>query len=163
MYVELPNEEKFHGEDVCGRLRLSLYGTRPAASNWEETYSTYLEEIEFLKGKASACCFHHPKRDIKSMVHGDDFVTVGRLSHLEWMRNLLQTKFEVKWEILGPCQEHKKEIKVLNRSIRWTDRGIIYEADPRHAQKMIEQMSLTAANGVRNPAYRKGKEEKDSE
>ena len=44
VYVELPDEDKHQGEDVCGKLRYSMYGTREAASNWEEKYSETLIE-----------------------------------------------------------------------------------------------------------------------
>ena len=43
VYVELPDEDKFHGEDVCGKLRYSMYGTRQVASNWEGEYSEHVE------------------------------------------------------------------------------------------------------------------------
>ena len=44
-YVELPPEDCADGSeawDLCGRLNVSLYGTRDAAQNWEMS----LEEIE---------------------------------------------------------------------------------------------------------------------
>ena len=48
VYVVLPPEDAKEG--MCGRLLKSLYGTRDAARNWEEEYSTYLQSIRFLRG-----------------------------------------------------------------------------------------------------------------
>ena len=51
IFIELPKEDARHGEDdVCGELVMSLYGTRDAAYNWEEAYSSYLQEIGFQRG-----------------------------------------------------------------------------------------------------------------
>ena len=87
VYVELPDEDKHAGEDACGRLRLSLYGMRESASNWEEAYSTFLESVGFAKVKASTCCFYNDSRQIRNVVHRDDFVAVGREKDLLWMED----------------------------------------------------------------------------
>ena len=52
MYVQLPEEFCEPGEfgKVCGRLNYSLYGTRDAASNWEECYVGFLKSIGFIQG-----------------------------------------------------------------------------------------------------------------
>ena len=42
-YVKLPAEDILPGEEgMCGRLNYSMYGTRDAAMNWAEEYSTKL-------------------------------------------------------------------------------------------------------------------------
>ena len=74
-YVQLPSEDQKEGEDsMCGRLNLSMYGTRDAAQNWVEEYSQKLLEIGFTQGKASPCVFHHEGRAIRTDVHGDGYV-----------------------------------------------------------------------------------------
>ncbi len=37
-----------------------------------------------------------------------------------------------------------KEIRVLNRTLRWTTRGLELEADGEHAQTVISEMGLKA-------------------
>ena len=52
VYIELPNEDRLEGdEDMVGELRLSMYGTRDAAQNWQETLSCHLLSIGFSRGK----------------------------------------------------------------------------------------------------------------
>ena len=61
VYVELPDEEKLRGEgDLVGKLQLCLYGTRNAASNWQETVAEHSESCGFPRGRSTPCVFFHP-------------------------------------------------------------------------------------------------------
>ena len=43
VYVKLPAEDVLEGEEgMCGRLDYSMYGTRDAAVNWANEYSSRL-------------------------------------------------------------------------------------------------------------------------
>ena len=133
MYVQLPEEFCEPGEfgKICGILNFSLYCTRDAASNWEECYAKFLVSIGFVQGMSSPCVFHHPKRDISTVVHGDDFTSLACESDLIWFRQQqLQNKFLIKDRgILGPDKHDFKEIPLLNHVIAWENQGIRYEAD----------------------------------
>ena len=39
-------------------------------------------------------------------------------------------------------------MRILNRVVQWTKHGITYEADQRHAEIIIKQFNLIAANSV---------------
>ena len=78
-------------EGMCGRLLKSLYGTRDAARNWEEEYSTYLQSIGFLRGISSPSVFYHPTREIRVVVHGGDFTFLGWRGQLLWARGEMET------------------------------------------------------------------------
>ena len=94
-----------------------------------------LEKMGFVRGKASACCFRHESRDVRCMVHGDDFVFVAEGPDLDWVEKQMEQSFLVKVVgRLGGDMEDKQEITILNRVIRWTEGGLEYEADPRHAE-----------------------------
>ena len=65
VYVQLADEDKAPGEEgLCGKLRYSMYGTRDAAQNWFEEYSSQLCSAGFIQGKATPCVFYHPERKI---------------------------------------------------------------------------------------------------
>ena len=137
MYVRLPEEFCEPGEfgQVCGKLNFSLYGTRDAASNWEDCYTEFLKSIGFTQGVSSPCVFFNPKRDISLVVHGDDFTFLGRGSDLTWFKEQLQKRFLIKDRgILGPDKHDLKEIRFLNRIIKWNDDCIAFEADQRHGE-----------------------------
>ena len=79
-----------------GKLVRCAYGTRDAGAIWEDTYRGALESFRFISGTSSPCCFHHPDRDIKLVVHGDDFTAMGLKSDLDWYETQLARHFELK-------------------------------------------------------------------
>ena len=93
-YVELPSEMQRPGH--CGRLRRCMYGTKSAATRWEDTYTQALGRLGFVQGRASPCCFAHESRDLKVFVHGDDFTVLGRDEDLDYFQRGIQAEFDVK-------------------------------------------------------------------
>ena len=43
---------------------------------------------------------------------------------------------------------------MLNRIVRWTPRGIEYEADPRPVEKLLREIALEGANGAATPGVK---------
>ena len=152
VYVALPDED-MNEEDVgkCAKLEYSMYGTRDAAINWHDEYTQQLVQSGFAQGKASPCVFYHPARKIRTCVHGHDYVSSGSEESLKWMESQLKNKYEIKTKWLGPKAHHEKEVKILNRVVSWTNEGIKYEADPRHAELMIQEMKLNESKDVVTP------------
>ena len=72
-----------------GELTVSMYGTRPAASNWQKCYTKLLVDNGFTRNKASTCVFYNHARDLVLIAHGDDFVTTGDHDDLEWLQGNL--------------------------------------------------------------------------
>ena len=72
-YIKLPDEDYEKG--MRGLLKRSLYGTRGVAQNWGGSYMELMDTQGFIKGKASPCSFE-PKRNLRCVVHGDDFVVL---------------------------------------------------------------------------------------
>ena len=109
---------------MIGRLILSLYGTRDAAQHWSVEYTRTFEQAGLVAGKASPCNFTHCARDLSVTVHGDDFSTTGPENELIWLRSAMEQKYEIKSSILGPEPKHVQEVKILGRTLRWTEQGI---------------------------------------
>jgi hypothetical protein len=146
-YVELPEEDADPG--MCGMLNKCMYGTRDAAKRWEETYTQHLLDLGFKQGRASPCCFTHSTRDIQCVVHGDDFTFLGDDVDLDWIQSAVALKFEIKVRgRLGDGPGDVQEMRILNRVVQWGTHGITYEADQRHAELIIQQFNLVAANSV---------------
>ena len=142
-YVQLPPEHPQGNSGMCARLIKHMYGTRHAAEGWQNEYSGTLVGLGFVQGLASPCMFHHPERGLVTSVHGDDFTTAGPKDSLDWFETELAAKYELsKGGRLGPAPEDDKQGLVLNRVIRWTENGIEYEADPRQAEKLLEETGL---------------------
>ena len=94
VYVTLPDEDAEEG--MCGRLNRSMYGTRDAAVNWEDKYSSHLESMGFIKGKSSPCTFFHPHKGVRCVVHGDNFTFLGNEDELRWCTQMMKDEYEVK-------------------------------------------------------------------
>ena len=79
VYVKLPEEDTEPGdENRCGRLLMSMYGTRDAALNWSFEYSETLTAAGYVQGSGNSCLFHNRELGVSMMVHGDDFIGVGQ-------------------------------------------------------------------------------------
>ena len=96
-----------------------------------------------MRGQANTCLFHNPKTNVAVMVHGDDFVAVGNKKGLAGVRGALEEKYKLKVQTLGTRKECVREIRVLNKVVRYTDAGIELEADPRHAEIVVRDLGLT--------------------
>ena len=85
MYARLCSEGRLPGEEgLCGRLNKAMYGTRPAAQNWQHEFTDVLTQAGFVAGRSNPCLCFHSGRCLRSFVHGDDFVTSGKYSDLCW-------------------------------------------------------------------------------
>lgn len=65
-----------------------------------------------------------------------------------WMKKQWEKKNELKIHVWGPEEKDEKQVTVLNRILTWTDTGVSYEADPRHAEIVIKHLGLENGKGV---------------
>ncbi len=136
VFTRLPPEIDEPG--YCARLVRCLYGTRDAPKRWEAFLAEQLVALGFVRGRASPCCYYNAELNVRCIVHGDDFVLTGRARALDQVKVGMHERFLLK-ELgrLGGGQGELKELRVLNRVIRWTPAGLKYEADPRHAEIIV--------------------------
>ena len=130
---------------------MSLYGTRDAAANFQAEVKKFMCRAGFVQGRYNPCTYWHPIRNIKALVHGDDFVGVGAKDQLDWFNRIIKGRFEVKVVRVGSGSEAVEEARVLNRVIRCTQAGWEMEADQRHADLLIKGLCLEQAKGVGTP------------
>ena len=126
VFIHIPAEDRVP-EDAChvARLNLSFYGIRDAAQSWANTLTQFPGQRGFTIGRASPRNFHHAERNMVLTVHGDDFIVVGSEASLQWFKASLEGIYEIKAEFLGPQEEGcQTEVRILNRTIRWTAAGL---------------------------------------
>ncbi len=112
--MELPRED--HEEGMRGKLGKATDVTRDAAQNWELEYTEKMAEAEFKQGEHSACVFYHGERNIRAVVHGDDFALLGRSKIWDCLRNAIEKRIEVKLkERLS--REREGAARVLSRVV----------------------------------------------
>ena len=66
-----------------------------AAQRWREHYAQVLEAGGFSRGVASPCHFFHKGLHTYILVHGDDFVIVGRREGRKHALSLLRGAYEL--------------------------------------------------------------------
>ena len=59
--------------------------------------------------------------------------------------------YTLKAKITGPERTDETETEFLGRSIRWTSEGIIWEADEKHVENLLQEHGMTMANPVGTP------------
>eukprot|EP00969_Alexandrium_andersonii_P106272 4688579-Alexandrium_andersonii.AAC.1 len=66
---------------------------------------------------------------------------------------------------LGGCAKDLQGVKLLNRTIRWTPKGVLCEADPRRAEQLSRDLLKSAradVHGVSFPGYRRDAEAEEA-
>ena len=136
-------------------LGKSLYGTGDAAFNWTHAYTTALESLSFVKAASSHCSFRHEDRRV-NLVRGDDFLSEGEAQELRWFDIEPRKHFELKTEVLGPDAKNGEvqEIRLLNIIMTWPYKRIVWEADPRHAELLVEQLGLQGVKESCSPGIK---------
>ena len=151
-FVDICEEDREPGDEgMCGELLVSMYGTRPAANNWQKFYTKVLLDNGFKRSRGCTCTFHHSERDIDLVVHGDDFITTGDGADLQWLKTVFESKFEISTNVIGHEPGDEKQLKVLNRIITVEADGYTYEPDARHAEIVIREMNLQNSKAVTTP------------
>ena len=64
--------------------------------NWQSVLSDHLVDAGLTRGIRHPSVFHHPAKDIWTLVHGDDYCSAGSPSSLDWMDDLLAKRYEIK-------------------------------------------------------------------
>ena len=142
--IKLPEEDAVPG--MCGKLKKSMCGTRDAAKNWEAEYQNTMAELGFKAGKATTCALHHEERDMLAVVRGDDITVLAGQGGVGWVKEHLMSRYNIKLSAaLGPGRNDDKSVRILNRIVTWTDEGLEYEADQRHAELIVRELDLCGA------------------
>ena len=160
LYIELPDEDPMKAKGYLGRLVKAMYGTRAAPQVWQETVRKVMFGMGFEVSAKFPCVYNHVKRGLKVVTHVDDFLCSGRRKELKWLHDELVKEFEMTSMVVGPSVGEVKVARFLGRTIKWTDEGITYEGDDRHAKVLLKEWELEGAKAVGTPGV---VEEKKSE
>ena len=110
VYVKLPEEDIEEGDgNRCGKLLMSMCGTRDAAQNWECEYADSMTSIGFKRGDVVPCLSNHPQLSLIVVVHGDDFTILGNECDLSGFKKSRKEEFEIK--DTGRVGPNQNEIK----------------------------------------------------
>ena len=139
--MELPDyvPAEFRASHV-GKLRKALYGTRPAAASWKDELRKGLASCRLIVGTVSRCCFRNDSGSVAGAVHGDDIFVAGPREEVLKRGAILQERWETRDQLIGAKSGDRKELHILNRTLRWCKDGLVFAADPRHAREVIDEL-----------------------
>ncbi|CAK0839220.1 unnamed protein product, partial [Prorocentrum cordatum] len=163
IFVELEEESrKEHGEDKCGLLLKSWYGTQDASKIWQGDYTELLEEHGYKAGMSCPAVFYKEVDETRLLGHGDDFAVLAQQQDTDSFEATLGKKYEFKKTAnLGFDEGDDKQAIFLNRVIEVSAgvppgggrpcRHAMIEPDKRRAEIVIDELGLSKANGVDTP------------
>ena len=151
VFVELLDEEKErlareNGPDLeyVGLLRRCMYGTMDASAHWQGH-----QAHGFVQGLGNPSLFVHVERDVRLLVHGDDFMV--EMSTLK--RNGSKASCSRPWKVHGEVPfrcNTAMEASFLHRVIQWvpTPGRAELEADTRHVAMVLGDLGLEKSTPV---------------
>ena len=117
-----------------------MAGKKNALANWK---------IGFVAGVGSPYCFERNSDGVAGVVHGDDFIFEGSPEALKKVAEDLRKVWIIKVRAtLGPEPGDDKEVSILSRIVRWCDDCLLYEAYPRHVEKLLREARLEGCKSV---------------
>ena len=152
-FVELPDyvPAEFRTKHD-GKLRKALYGTRPAAASWRDEMRRGLVSCSLTVGTVSRCCFHNELCSVAGTVHGDDIFCRWSASGCSKMWATLKKRRETRDQMIGSKPGDQKELRILNRTLRWCKDGLVFAANFRHGMEVVDELGLSKSKPVSSPA-----------
>ena len=114
------------------------------------------------RGQSSLCDFWSEVRELRCVVHGDDFTALAGKQELDWFWIEISKKFQSKRRgRIGPKDADLKEIRILNGIVTRTPKRITYEADQRPVEICLKELGLEESSKlIRTPIDRSSKDPK---
>ena len=120
-----------------------MSGTRDAGALREATSTSVLLGAGFVQSSSNPCCVHHPGWNLSLVFHGDISTCLGNAEFLDAYERHICKAFEVELRGRIGCEAgDATEMRVLNRILRVTSRGLACEADPLPAKLRAAQTGL---------------------
>ena len=129
--------EKEHVRHPRRCSNLGLRAWRLLGGDWLAQETS--EQVLFLRSGASS-------------VHGDDVTVKASREDGEWLIRKFKERYEIGTQVIGEAAYLDKQLQILNRTVRWSSRGLWIVADPRHVKKVIKPLGLDGASPALTPA-----------
>ena len=110
-----------------------------------------MKTLGFTECKVTNGVFTHPERDLRVVVHVDDFLLSGEAHQLSWFQDMMAKMYELKVQVAGWDRNDNRELQFLGRVIRLTHEGIELEGDDKNVELMEKEWEMTQCNPVATP------------
>ena len=115
----------------------------------ETHLTTTLNKVGFVECEVMACAYVHPHKKIVLVVHVDDIIATGSGYSLDWLFAALKSVYIVKASFMGRNDYHQEVF--LGRTLRWTDRGIEWEANNYHVNVLTDEIEMNEGRQIGTP------------
>lgn len=112
-----------------------------------------VESVGFARRGSAPRVLYSPEWECRLVVYDDDFAFLSPRSVGGRVASTMKEWHEVKLRaIAGAGPESEGQVTILSRVLRWGPRQMVVEADPAHAMRIVEAMSLQEdAGGLEAP------------
>ena len=114
-----------------------------------------LKSLGFETCPTAPGLFRHSTRNLILACHVDDVIASGKSTDLFWLRDSLTGRYDLKSSMLGRNFENSG--RFLKRTIRWTENGIVWSPDERHADEVVQKMGEPKPEAVHTTGRARGK------
>jgi hypothetical protein len=152
IYIELPAQDQRAGGSEVGLLDKAMYGTRDAPLIWRSTVDLMMKGLGFVSSMLQPAVYYHPSRQIRVMTHVDDFLVTGNSENANWFEDALKREYDITSTTIG--KHFSKEAKYLNRTITWTEGGLLIEGDTKHVITLLKEWGMEQCKGLSTPMGR---------
>ena len=80
------------------------------------------------------------------------FFVAGPRQDIAKMGATLKKRWEKRDQMIGPKPDDQKELRILNRTLRWCKDGLVFAANLRHGREVVDEMGLSESEPVSSPA-----------
>ena len=137
-----------------GRLKKAMYGTRDAPAAWQSEVERTMKEAGFKQSPTTPCVYFNGATNVRLLSMWKIFCVLGLFPGLGNLRQCLQNKCVIKFEILGAGANEKKAGKFLGRVIKWTENGLTYNGDDKLLESLLEEWNVHGMTAVQTPRER---------
>ena len=92
-------------------------GTVDATARWQTHYAQILKEHGFVPGLSNPSLFVHVERDIRLLVHGDDFMVEKPTHEEKWFDSVLFSKRLVLTSISAELEADTRHVAMVLRDL----------------------------------------------
>ena len=63
----------------------------------------------------------------------------------------LKKRWETRDQMIGPKPDDQNELRILNRTLRWCEDGLVFAANLRHGREVVDELGLSKSKPVSSP------------
>lgn len=133
-------------KDWFWELLIAMNGTREGSTLWAGEIERVCLTNGFVKVEVTPCLNYNKSHDIDLSYHGDDFIADGEPEDLDWLDQVFHKAFKLS-RVLRVGPNALSEGCLLNRTIRWDERGFQLEENEKHVKDLLKILNLEDCKG----------------